>query len=222
MSRQMMVEEAIRRAHAALAAGDREEASARMGAASLARIPEQCLRTAQLYLHLGDLEAAAIGARRAVRYDPYLAPAWSVLGYALMRQGNSTEAERALRRALELDPSLPQPHTTQGTIAAQRGDYAAAAAAFARSLELDPGQPEVEGMMRRAGVCAAVQATPVEGVSIPDLQRLLTDAAACGFPDCMREWLGSGAWPSGDGRNLAEAYLRAEAAVRSQGGNKAQ
>ncbi len=223
MSRQMVAEAGIRSAHAEWLNGDGERARAALDTvAPLADIPEQHLRIAQLRLHLQDPQRAAGEARRALAEAPALAPAWSVLGYALMKQGKTEEAERALRRALELDPSLPQPHAALGTLAAQRGDYAAAAAAFARSLELDPGRPEVEGMMRKAGVCAAVQAAPVESVSIPDLRRLLIDAAACGFPECVREWLGSDAGLAGDRRELAEAYLRAAAAVRSPGGNKAR
>jgi len=221
MSRQMFVEAAIRDANAALAEGRREDAKTHMGAASLARIPEQCLRVAQLQLKLDDLEQAALEAHRAVKDAPHLAPAWSVLGYALSRQDKPLEAEQALRRAIALDPSLPQPHASLGTLAAKRGDFGTAAALFARSLELDPGQPEVERMKQMAEVCAAL-ATLSEGRAVvppSDLERLLMDAASAGFPACAHEWLERHSW-EGREKALADAYLRSEAAARKAHGNK--
>jgi len=212
MSRQMVAEANIRSAHAALEEGRREEAKTQLEAAALTDIPEQHLRAAQLFLRLGEPEHAVAEIRKALADDPYSAPAWSVLGHALLEQGDEDEAGRALRRAVELDPSLSQPHASLGTLAAKRGDYTAAAAAFARSLERDPDQPMVARMQGMAEVCAAI---PSEPLPSKDLEHLLLTAAEAGFPSCVREWIAGRPWDGLDKR-ITEAYLRAERAAREK------
>jgi tetratricopeptide (TPR) repeat protein len=222
MSRQMQVEAAVREANAALAEGRLEDAKSHMGTASLAEIPEQCLRVAQLYLQMNDPAPAALEARRAVHEAPGLAPAWSLLGYALLRQNKLDAAESALRRAVELDSSLPQPHASLGSLAAGRGDYRSAARAFHRSLKLEPAQPEVARLERMAAVCADVMALQGLVLSGPDLERLLVGAASAGFPNCVRDWLGRHPVRDGREQELIHAYLRAEDAARGRGGNNSR
>jgi len=82
---------------------------------------------------------AASAYRRALDLTPGFAAAWSGLGLATLRAGQSERtAIGYLERAVGLEPDVPQWSFNAGTAHAANGDRAAARLAYDRALALDP------------------------------------------------------------------------------------
>ena len=77
-------------------------------------------------------------ARRAVKLDPEAAKPHYELGKALLADGQTTEAERALLHATELDPHAVWAWFDLGRLQLDRGALAQAEQAFARASSADP------------------------------------------------------------------------------------
>lgn len=70
--------------------------------------PEFKLKESSLYALLPDWPKAEKGYREVVAANPQIAEAWSDLGYVLLAQRNTDEAEKCVDKALELDPDYLQ------------------------------------------------------------------------------------------------------------------
>ncbi|HEY3950802.1 winged helix-turn-helix domain-containing protein [Phenylobacterium sp.] len=87
----------------------------------------------------GSIAAAKACAHAAVGLDPELAPAWAVLGLAiLMGDRDFAAADQALRRALALDPDLASAHRHRAFGFAAVGQFVEAERAARRAVELEP------------------------------------------------------------------------------------
>src|SRR5207249_3993822 len=87
---------------------------------------------------LGNLEGAAGEFRRALRLNPKLAPAHSLLGVTLRRKGDHAGALAEFRRAVEIDPKDPEAQLNLGKELKAGGDTTGAIAAFRQAIELKP------------------------------------------------------------------------------------
>ena len=85
-------------------------------------MPEALNDLAWLYLQKGELEGAAILARRAISLSPKMAQAWDTLGEIRMRQADYDRAEKALQQALTLAESHLSAYLHMAELQLLRGD----------------------------------------------------------------------------------------------------
>ncbi|MBC3920896.1 tetratricopeptide repeat protein [Undibacterium sp. CY18W] len=78
---------------------------------------------------------------QAVRLDPTLAKAHSMLGFLYLEEKNPLRAQHHIVKALELDPSLANAHYLMGSILYDQGKIASSVASYQRAIELDNNQP---------------------------------------------------------------------------------
>ncbi|MEL7060818.1 MAG: tetratricopeptide repeat protein [Acidobacteriota bacterium] len=91
-----------------------------------------------LYLLLGDVDAAEVAYRRAVDLAPSYADAWFNLASLAQRLGRLEEAGDLYRDLLELDPDYAWAHYQLGVLLESDGRRDAAVERYARSFALDP------------------------------------------------------------------------------------
>ena len=77
--------------------------------------------------------------------DPILL---TLLGEALSRAGNLTEAEGTLRAAIAADPDQPEPYVNLGALLARAGKYPEAADLFRQALTIHPSHPAATHNLR--------------------------------------------------------------------------
>jgi arylsulfatase A-like enzyme/tetratricopeptide (TPR) repeat protein len=95
-------------------------------------------------LRTGNLGAAEQRLRRAVARDPFLAPAWQLLGVTLARAGRTSEAVDAYREALRRVPDSEDAHAQLGILFARHGGGAEAESHLREAIRLSPEfRPEV-------------------------------------------------------------------------------
>ncbi|HXT22210.1 MAG TPA: tetratricopeptide repeat protein, partial [Thermoanaerobaculia bacterium] len=76
--------------------------------------------------------------REAIRLRPDIALAWSALGGALRRQGETAAARAALERALRQDPDLPAAHFQLAILHEEQGALGPAVGHLALVITLEP------------------------------------------------------------------------------------
>jgi tetratricopeptide (TPR) repeat protein len=86
----------------------------------------------------GELDAAVVELREAVRLGPNLTRAHSNLGLALRDKGELDAAVAELRVAVRLDPESVLAHNNLGLVLADRGETDAALAEYRMAIRLDP------------------------------------------------------------------------------------
>ncbi len=95
----------------AVALAPRVRAAATLGAAALAAAGMLAFAGSSALARAGDsaaagrYEAAVASARRALRFAPWSAEAWRVIGRARLAEGDRAGARAAFRSALDLDPA---------------------------------------------------------------------------------------------------------------------
>ena len=111
------------------------------------------VQMAQQQLALGDLENAEVAARKAVKADPRLADAHTVLALVLDRVGNASSAGDHYRRAAELAPTRGGMLNNYGTWLCSSGRAAESLAWFDQALG-SPGYSTPAAALANAGACA--------------------------------------------------------------------
>ncbi len=89
-------------------------------------------------LRRGDLKSAERRLRMAVARDPFLAPAWQLLGVTLVRAGRSEEAVEAYREALRRVPDSVEAHAHLGILLAREGARPEAESHLREAIRLSP------------------------------------------------------------------------------------
>ncbi|MFZ6768913.1 tetratricopeptide repeat protein [Undibacterium sp. Di26W] len=96
---------------------------------------------ADLLLNDGRLLQAKELYEQAVRLDPALTKAHSMLGFLYLEEKNSLLAHHHLVKALELDPALADAHYMLGSILYDKGEIASSVTSYQRAIELDNHLP---------------------------------------------------------------------------------
>lgn len=120
--------------------------------------------------------------RETIRLRPDIALAWTGLGGALRRQGDTAGARAALERALRQSPDLAAAHMQLAILYEEQGALGPAVGHLARVITLEPRHPQawqgLASILSRPG--AAKQALPfvtaiagIQAADSPELQRLL-------------------------------------------------
>lgn len=94
-------------------------------------------------LAAGDLAAARVALRRAIRDAPDFAAAHAQIALVHLREGHKAEAEAAFARAVALDPGNGEALSDLGNLQRERGDFAAAIASYGRALAVLPDRGEI-------------------------------------------------------------------------------
>jgi tetratricopeptide (TPR) repeat protein len=87
----------------------------------------------------GDLAAAERRLHKALARDPFLAPAWQLLGVTLARAGRTDEAIDAYREALRRVPDSEDAHAQLGVLLARQRAGAEAESHLREAIRLSPG-----------------------------------------------------------------------------------
>ena len=87
----------------------------------------------------GDLPAAERRLHKALARDPFLAPAWQLLGVTLARAGRTNEAIDAYREALRRVPDSEDAHAQLGVLLARQRAGAEAESHLREAIRLSPG-----------------------------------------------------------------------------------
>lgn len=94
-------------------------------------------RGAQLY-GLQKYRDALDSLNRATALNPNAGPAFNMIGYAYLVQGDATHAVEALKKYAGLAPNEPNPHDSLGEALMANGQFAEAEAEFQKALALSP------------------------------------------------------------------------------------
>ncbi|HEV8241116.1 MAG TPA: tetratricopeptide repeat protein [Thermoanaerobaculia bacterium] len=140
------------------------------------------LNLANVLAESGRLPEAVREYREAIRLRPDVALAWTGLGAALRRQGDTAGARAALERALQQSPDLSAAHLQLAALYEEQGALGPAAGHLARVITLEPRHAQawqgLASILGRPG--AAKQALPfVTAIArshpdSPDVARLLS------------------------------------------------
>src|SRR5690606_2982932 len=95
-------------------------------------------RLAELELAAGRHSAATETAQRAVRLQPELSHAHTVLGFAQLSGRSSAEAAETFRKAIRFEPGAPLPRLGLGLALARQGELTAAREQVEIAVVLDP------------------------------------------------------------------------------------
>ncbi len=106
------------------------------------------------WIATGEADAAAriAAAQRVLTVDPSFAPAYNVIGYVEMAQGNTTAAERAFREQIRLAPDEPNPYDSYGEFLMNQGKLDEAEAQYEMALTKDPSFENASTMLARVGI----------------------------------------------------------------------
>lgn len=120
------------------------------------------LNLANVLAETGRLPEATREYREAIRLRPDIALAWTGLGAALRRQGDTAGARAALERALHRSPDLAAAHMQLAILYEEQGALGPAVGHLARVITLEPRHPQawqgLASILARPG--AALQALP--------------------------------------------------------------
>jgi len=105
-------------------------------------IDQRCVQAREALARSAYQEAITL-LTDCVTTRPDHAPSWFLLGAALDRDGQITEAERAFRACERCDPCHPQAANALAAVLAQTGRLDEAIAAFRRALALNPGDAQI-------------------------------------------------------------------------------
>jgi tetratricopeptide (TPR) repeat protein len=94
-------------------------------------------RGAQLYV-LQKYRDALEALNKATALNPNAGPAYNMIGYAHLVQGEAGPAVEALSKYASLAPSEPNPHDSLGEALMANGQFAEAEAAFQKAISLSP------------------------------------------------------------------------------------
>ncbi len=98
-----------------------------------------------------ELYAAAVPQlQRAVELNPSAARAWSDLGLALIKTGDTESARVALDEAIKRDPSRAVAWYNRGLMYFHAGQWSEAVADFERAIHLAPNNQEILQVLQRA------------------------------------------------------------------------
>ena len=103
----------------------------------------------QIYLGESDFAGAAEVFRQALEQRPSHRGIHSLLVEALLRSGQTTEAEVVLQEALAIDPEFTRARLKLADLQSERGDHLAAARSLERAAISDPSDTEIR---RRFGL----------------------------------------------------------------------
>jgi tetratricopeptide (TPR) repeat protein len=92
------------------------------------------------YLQVGEVEAAFVELREAIRLAPQSADAQYNLAAALLARGAKADAMAAYRRAIELNPTYAEAHNNLGVLLEGAGDRAAAIRHYELAIQIQPHQ----------------------------------------------------------------------------------
>ncbi|MCI0587356.1 MAG: tetratricopeptide repeat protein [Planctomycetes bacterium] len=96
---------------------------------------------AETLVELGDLQAAEVWLREAIRKDEGLVRARLGLGHVLNLQGRGAEAKAEFEWVAALEPTHPTAHYNLGVLDEREGRIAEAIGRYRRAAELDPSDP---------------------------------------------------------------------------------
>ena len=91
----------------------------------------------------GEIAAAVVSLRTALRLDPEYPEAYGNLGLALTAQGRFDEAAAAYIASLRLDPTRVETQSNYGNLLTREGNFGAAVQQYRAALLTDPGYAEV-------------------------------------------------------------------------------
>ena len=94
-------------------------------------------RGAQLYV-LQNYSEALDALNKATALNPNAGPAYNMIGYAHLVQGEAGPAVEALRKYASLAPNEPNPQDSLGEALMANGQFADAEAAFQKAIGLSP------------------------------------------------------------------------------------
>ena len=97
----------------------------------------------QIYLQLATVQDPISTLRTGIKAIPDSADLHNNLGTALLRTGNTKDAEAAFREALRLRPELAALHLNLASLLARAPPFAPARFEFEAALHLDPGSAEI-------------------------------------------------------------------------------
>jgi tetratricopeptide (TPR) repeat protein len=103
-----------------------------------ARNVDALIKSASGFLAAGDFEGARLRAELALKADPNHAPAYVLLGNALVGLKNVDAAVRQIEQAVALDQGSAAAWASLGTMKFLQGESDAAAAAFGKAIAVAP------------------------------------------------------------------------------------
>ena len=106
--------------------------------------------------------------RRALRYDPEMAPIWIQLGHVLKEHGALADAEAAYRRAAALVPRDADAHLQLGHLKAVLGDTVAAGVFYREALRRDRSLVDAANALGALGLAADVPDKTSAPLSLPE------------------------------------------------------
>ncbi len=92
--------------------------------------------------------------KKATELNPKAGPAFNMLGYAHLVQGEAGPAIEALKQYASANPDEPNPQDSLGEALMAGGQFAEAEAAFRKAVTLSPG------VLRRVGRCGVHESIP--------------------------------------------------------------
>ena len=105
--------------------------------------PSDLFAQARAVHQAGDPRRAEPLYRLALERDPWLVPAWYLLGVALQSLGRFDEADDSLQRALQLKPDHVEARNLLGVVHARRGRLPEAVACFREAIRHRPGAADI-------------------------------------------------------------------------------
>jgi Tfp pilus assembly protein PilF len=107
-------------------------------------------RLAEVWLMMGDTQAAQQAAKQAVSIDPKLALAHTVLGFASLREINLDRASAAFEQAITLDSAAPLPRLGLGLVKIRQGALQSGREEIETAVLLDPANALLRSYMGKS------------------------------------------------------------------------
>jgi Tfp pilus assembly protein PilF len=90
-----------------------------------------------MYFNMQDAEKSLTQLTRVTELDKNYAPAYNLLGYSALYQGDNTAAETAFRRYIELRPDRANPHDSYAEFLMKQGRFTEAVQSYRTAFSLD-------------------------------------------------------------------------------------
>ncbi len=126
----------------------------------------------RFYADAGEYDKAIAALQRAMKLDPTHPAALNLSGYAYMRKGDMTNAEKSFKAYLAAYPNHPNPYDSYGDFLQEKQDFKGASAQYAKAVAMDTSFKASADNMVRMEIAQRLEETFNDGFAERDAAKI--------------------------------------------------